>query len=146
MISVERIIWLIINAISQIISFGFLRFMWNYLDSKPLGMQTIFDSTLKMLIQGFIMEMISTWFVFVRFSESYNHIVAIAFLQVWYFSILWSYFWGMVILFTRYVIVFHNHLVERIDDRKYILVILCLCSEFLFAFRFLLIENLNRLP
>ena len=126
MISVERIIWLIINAISQIISFGFLRFMWNYLDSKPLGMQTIFDSTLKMLIQGFIMQMISTWFVFVRFSESYNHIVAIAFLQVWYFSILWSYFWGMVILFTRYVIVFHNHLVERIDDRKYILVILCL--------------------
>ena len=100
--------------------------MWNYLDSKPLGMQTTFDLTLKIMIQGFRMEMISTWFVFVRFSESYNHIVATAILQALYFSILWSYFWGMVILFTRYVIVFHNHLVERIDDRKYILVILCL--------------------
>ena len=122
MISVERITWLIINAISQIISFGFLSFMWNYLDSKPLGMQTTFDLTLKIMIQGFRMEMISTWFVFVRFSESYNHIVATAILQALYFSILWSYFWGMVILYTRYVIVFHNHLVERIDDRKYILV------------------------
>ena len=122
MISTERIIWLIINGISQIISFLFLRFIWNYLDSKPLGMQTIFDLTLKGMMQGFTMEMFATWFVFVRFSASYNPILALAIMKVFYFSLIWTYFWGMVILFTRYIIVFHNHLLERLEDRKYLLV------------------------
>ena len=123
MISVERIIWLIVNGISQVISLIFLRFSWNYLDSKPLGMQTTFDLTLKGIIQGFVLEMLTTWFVFVRFSASYSPILALAILKVYYFSVVWCYLWGIVILFTRYVIVFHNHLLESIDDRRYIRVI-----------------------
>ena len=123
MISVERIIWLTVNGISQIISLIFLKFIWNYLDSKPLGMQTTFDLTVKGIIQGFILEMFTTWFVFVRFSDSYSPILALAIMRVYYFSILWCYLWGMVILFTRYVIVFHNHLLDRIDDGRYITVI-----------------------
>ena len=124
MISVERIIWLIVNGISQIISLVFLRFIWNYLDSKPLGMQTTFDLTVKGIIQGFILEMFTTWFTFVRFSASYSPILALAILKVYYFSVIWCYLWGMVILFTRYLIVFHNHLLDRIEDGRYIRVIL----------------------
>ena len=123
MISVERIIWLIVNGISQIISLVFLRFIWNYLDSKPLGMQTTFDLTVKGIIQGFILEMFTTWFTFVRFSASYSPILALAILKVYYFSVIWCYLWGMVILFTRYLIVFHNHLLDRIEDGRYIRVI-----------------------
>ena len=124
MISVERIIWLIVNGISQIISLVFLRFIWNYLDSKPLGMQTTFDLTVKGIIQGFILEMFTTWFTFVRFSASYSPNLALAILKVYYFSVIWCYLWGMVILFTRYLIVFHNHLLDRIEDGRYIRVIL----------------------
>ena len=135
MMSIERIIWLIINGISQMISFGCLRFIWIYLDSKPLGMQTVFDLTLKAMIQGFTLQMLITWFVFARFSASYNHILALSILKAFHFSMIWIYLWGMVILFTRYVIVFHNHLVERLDDQKYILVILCLHVVHMFIYQ-----------
>ena len=122
MVSVERIIWLIINGISQLISIIILHFIWNYLDSKPLGMQTLFDLTLKGIIQGFVMHMATTWFVFLRYSDSYSYTLTLAILMAWFSTLLWTYLWGMVLLFTRYLVVFHNHMLDRFEDEKFIWV------------------------
>ena len=122
MISVERIIWLIINGISQLISIIILHFIWNYLDSKPLGMQSLFDLTLKGIIQGFVMHMSTTWFVFLRYSDSYSYTLTLAILMAWFSTLLWTYLWGMVLLFTRYLVVFHNHMLDRFEDEKFIWV------------------------
>ena len=55
--SAERILWLITNATSQVLSFVELQHVWNYLSHKPLGMQTILDSAMKVTIQAYIANM-----------------------------------------------------------------------------------------
>ena len=70
--SLERIIWLIITANSHILSLIKLHYIWKYLTNKPIGMQTTVDSTMKGLILGFIMNMISIWFCILKFTVYYT--------------------------------------------------------------------------
>ena len=120
--SAERILWLVINAISQVLSFAKLQYIWKYLSHKPLGMQTILDSALKVLILAFTANMLSLWFVILKFTTYYEDLVASLIMKVYYFTVVWLYLWGMVFHMTRYFVIFHNHLMEIFQDENYLKV------------------------
>ena len=121
--SLERLIWLIITANSHILSLLKLHYIWKYLTNKPIGMQTTVDSTMKGLIIGFIMNMITIWFCILKFTAYYSDTIALIIVKTCYFTILWLYLWGFVFLFTTYFTIFHNHVLDRFEEGKFIKVI-----------------------
>ena len=122
--SLERIIWLIITATFHILSLLKLHYIWRYLTNKPIGMQTTVDSTMKGLIIGFIMNMITIWFCILKFTAYYCDTIALIMVKTCYFTILWLYLWGFVFLFTTYCTIFHNHVLDRMEEHIFIKVII----------------------
>ena len=120
--SAERILWLVVNAISQVFSFAKLQYVWNYLSNKPLGMQTILDSTMKVLIIAYVANMLSLWLIILKFTSYYEDIVANLCIKVYYFTSVWLNLWAIVLHMTRYFVIFHNHLIEVFDDKNYLKV------------------------
>ena len=119
----ELQIWLAIKAISEGVTFSNYRLMWKYLDHKALGMQTVFDQTLKVWIKSFVFFVITSWFCFVKFTETYPEMVAIVIAKVHYFALIWIYLWALVVFLTRYIIIFHNDILENVEDSRYVMVI-----------------------
>ena len=118
----ELQIWLAIKAISEGVTFSNYRLMWKYLDHKALGMQTVFDQTLKVWIKSFVFFVITSWFCFVKFTEAYHETIAIFIAKVHYFALIWIYLWALVVVLTRYIIIFHNDVLENIEDARYVKV------------------------
>ena len=118
----ELKIWLAIKAISEAVTFSNYRLMWKYLDHKALGMQTVFDQTLKVWIKSSVFFVITSWFCFVKFTETYTETVAIVIAKVHYFALIWIYLWALVVVLTRYIIIFHNDVLENIEDFRYVKV------------------------
>ena len=118
----ERTIWLILKAMSEAVAFINYWFMWKYLNHKALGMQTVFDQTLKGLIQTFLSLSLTSWLVFVKVSEKYDEMIALIITKCHYFILIWTYLWALVLVLTRYVIVFHHDVMDNIEDSKYIKV------------------------
>ena len=75
--STERYIWLALKAMSEAVAFINYRLMWKYLNHKALGMQTVFDQTLKVLIQSFLSLSLTSWLVFVKATEKYDETIAL---------------------------------------------------------------------
>ena len=119
----ELKIWLAIKAISEAVTFSNYRLMWKYLEHKALGMQTVFDKTLKVWIKSFVFYSITSWFCFVKFTETYPEMVAIVIAKVHYFALIWIYLWALVVFLTRYIIIFHNDILENVEDSRYVMVI-----------------------
>ena len=119
----ELKIWLAIKAISEAVTFSNYRLMWKYLEHKALGMQTVFDKTLKVWIKSFVFYSFTSWFCFVKFTETYPEMVAIVIAKVHYFALIWIYLWALVVFLTRYIIIFHNDILENVEDSRYVMVI-----------------------
>ena len=109
-------------AFSQALALIIFRFFWKYLDSKPLGMQTVFDSTLKVAIQGFLVHSSVAWICFLKFEEKYRPETALILVSIYYFCTIWVYLWTVVIVSTRYMIIFHSYILDNIEDSKFIMV------------------------
>ena len=118
----ELKIWLAIKAISEAVTFSNYRLMWKYLEHKALGMQTVFDKTLKVWIKSFVFYSFTSWFCFVKFTETYPEMVAIVIAKVHYFALIWIYLWALVVVLTRYIIIFHNDILENVEDSRYVTV------------------------
>ena len=118
----ELQVWLGLKAISEAVSFFNYRLMWKYLDRKALGMQTIFDQTLKGLIKSFVFYSITSWICFVKITEAYDETIALIIAKIHYFALISHYLWALVLVLTRYVIIFHNDILDNIDDSKFIKV------------------------
>ena len=118
----ELQVWLGLKAISEAVSFFNYRLMWKYLDRKALGMQTIFDQTLKGLIKSFVFYSITSWLCFVKITEAYDETIALIITKVHYFALIWIYLWALVVVLTRYMIIFHYDVLENVEDSKYIKV------------------------
>ena len=138
-------IWLAIKAISEAVTFSNYRLMWKYLDHKALGMQTVFDKTLKVWINSFAFFSFTSWFCFIKFTETYHETIAIVIAKVHYFTLIWIYLWALVVFLTRYIIIFHNDVLENVEDSRYarvnckILILFrkCFSQELQFAISFL---------
>ena len=120
--STERHIWLTLKAMSEAVAFINYRLMWKYLNHKALGMQTVFDQTLKVLIQSFLSLSLTSWLVFVKATEKYDETIALIITKSHYFTFIWTYLWTLVLVLTRYVIIFHHEVMDNIEDSKYIKV------------------------
>ena len=120
--STERYIWLTFKAMSEAVAFINYRLMWKYLNQKALGMQTVFDQTLKVLIQSFLSLSLTSWLVFVKATEKYDETIALIITKCHYFIFIWTYLWALVFVLTRYVIIFHHEVMDNIEDSKYIKV------------------------
>ena len=120
--STERHIWLTLKAMSEAVAFINYRLMWKYLNHKALGMQTVFDQTLKVMIQSFLSLSLTSWLVFVKVTEKYNETIALIITKCHYFIFISTYLWTLVLVLTRYVIIFHNEVIDNIEDSKYIKV------------------------
>ena len=110
------------KAISEAVAFINYRLMWKYLNRKALGMQTVFDQTLKVLIQSFLSLSFTSWLVFVKVTEKYDEKIALIITKFHYFVFIWTYLWALVLVLTRYVIIFHHEVMDNIEDFKYIKV------------------------
>ena len=120
--STERSIWLTLKALSEAVAFINYRLMWKYLNHKALGMQTVFDQTLKVLIQSFLSLTLSSWLVFVKMTEKYDEMIALVLTKFHYFMLIWTYLWSLVLVLTRYLIIFHHEVMDNMEDSKYIKV------------------------
>ena len=118
----ERYIWLTLKGMSEAVAFINYRLMWKYLNQKALGMQTVFDQTLKVLIQSFLSLSLTSWLVFVKATEKYDETIALIITKCHYFIFIWTYLWALVFVLTRYVIIFHHEVMDNIEDSKYIKV------------------------
>ena len=118
----ELQVWLGLKAISEAVSIFNYQLMWKYLDCKALGMQTVFDQTLKGLIKSFVFYSITSWLCFVKIAEAYNETIALIIAKVHYFALIWIYLWALVVVLTRYMIIFHYDVLENVEDSKYIKV------------------------
>ena len=114
--------WLGLKAIFEAVSFFNYWLMWKYLDCKALGMQTVFDQTLKGLIKSFVFYSITSWLCFVKITEAYDETIALIITKVHYFALIWIYLWALVVVLTRYMIIFHYDVLENVEDSKYIKV------------------------
>ena len=85
-------------------------------------MQTVFDQTLKVLIQSFLSLSLTSWLVFVKATEKYDETIALIITKCHYFIFVWTYLWALVFVLTRYVIIFHHEVMDNIEDSKYIKV------------------------
>ena len=118
----ELKIWLAIKAISEAATFSNYRLMGKYLDHKALGMQTVFDQTLKVWIKSFVFFVITSWPCFFKVTDVYDEKIALLIAKIHYFALIWIYLWALVVVLTRYIIIFHNDVLENIADAKYIKV------------------------
>ena len=109
-------------AFSQAFAVLIFRFFWKYIDSKPLGMQTVFDLTLKVTIQGFLVYSSFAWICFIKFKETYDPETALILVSIYYFNTIWVYLWTVIMVSTRYMIIFHSHILDNFEDSKFIMV------------------------
>ena len=90
----EKDILNIVRLIQFIISWLICYSVWKYLNQKPLGMQTVFDGTLKDMIVAYYVLWVVTTFATVKFVDEYDK--ALAFDIAWFrYYILWVFFWQL---------------------------------------------------
>ena len=95
--------------------------IWNYLNKKALGMQTILDQMVKDIIIINGMTFISSSLTMIKIVKTpYNHYVAITLLMFRYFFVL-AVFWQIfVTVVIRYLSVFYHSILNSVDEVKII--------------------------
>ena len=128
--------------------------IWNYLNKKALGMQTILDQMIKDITVILSMNIISGSFVLIKISEKpYDHYIALAICMSRNFFVLamgWQIFVTGII---RYLSVFYHSLLNNVDEIKIIKttrlfvglvsLILILGEDFKHHFSYIYLTNKN---
>ena len=74
----EKIVLYSLKAMVCMMAFSIFYLVLKYLNNKPLGMQTTLDYTTKDYIKICIMNIIMSWIAYSKFTDSYEHHIAIA--------------------------------------------------------------------
>ena len=116
----EEVTMLVIKGILSIKSLTMFKIVFKYLNKKALGMQTILDHTIKDFIRISIMNLVTSWFVLVKFGITYAKPLAYGIVATNYFSVT-AYFWQIfVTLAIRYLSIFHSSVLDDIEDHRVI--------------------------
>ena len=70
--------------------------VWKYLNQKPLGMQTIFDGTIKDLMVAANVAFVVTTIVTVKFVDQYDPVFAFDIVWFRYYT-MWLAFWQLAV-------------------------------------------------
>ena len=92
--------------------------VWKYLNTKPLGIQTVLDDLAKdgMILLGLTMTF--TWITWIKFTPQYGYHVALGILKVEAFFRVSLVVQALTISVTRYLFVFNFHYINTAPEEK----------------------------
>ena len=116
-------VWLILKIISNLTATKILTTIWNYLKKKPLGMQTLFDSTIIDSFRIISFNFITSSALYIKVQDKYSHEVTLALISLNRFVVLAWFFQAFFVMIIRYLSIFHQGFLNRFEDRKIIYAI-----------------------
>ena len=118
----EVVYLLILSFILTIITLSICYIIKNYLNRKPLGMQTVLDQTVKDLIKIFVsLHVISWWIVSIKLvNKPYGCHLSLMTLLLNKFMLFSLIIQVIFIVILRYLYVFHQNILNYFEDTKVI--------------------------
>ena len=116
--NVEEVIVHTLNLIVTLVIIVILFQVWKYLNSKPLGIQTVLDDFTKdgMVILG--LNLTHTWITWIKFMAQYNYYVALTILKMEVFFKVALIVQAMTFSITKYLFIFKFQNINNIADGK----------------------------
>ena len=113
--------WLAILISVQIIASMINYVLWKYLKSKPLGQQTVLDVMIKDHIVVSTANFLARTLIYVKFTESYSHEVAMCILAFSVSGIMALLLQIFVTILIRYLYIFNNVFMNERSDLKIVM-------------------------
>ena len=116
-------VWLILKIISNLTATKIINTIWNYLKKKPLGMQTLFDSTIIDSFRIISFNFITSSTLYIKVQDNYSHEVSMTLINLNRFVVLAWFFQAFFVMIIRYLSIFHQGFLNRFEDHKVIFAI-----------------------
>lgn len=117
--------WLAVMIWVQIIACMINYVLWKYLASKPLGQQTVLDTTIQDYIIVITVNFVARTVSYVKFTESYSHELAMCIVTISQSTIMALLLQIMVTIGIRYMYIFHTGFMNETSDKNISFVTRC---------------------